>query len=150
LAEHEVDYVIIGGVAAVLHGASLMTQDLDIVADFTYSNLTKLEAALKPFDPHHRITNRDFPFSLSGEADALRWRNLYLKTTAGVIDVLSDVKGIGDFAACLKVSEKFTVDGIPFQMLTIDSLIQAKSAVGRDKDLKAVSELEVIRAARNI
>jgi len=148
LAEHEVKYVVIGGVATVLHGASLMTQDLDIVAEFSHGNLVKIANALVPFDPHHRITSSVMPFSIANEADSVRWKNLYLKTDVGIIDILSEVKGLGGFEECSKASEPIEVDDITFRMLSIDALITAKEAVGRDKDIAAVRELKVIRATR--
>lgn len=46
LAEHDVRYVLCGGVAARLHGSDLLTEDLDLVADLDVANLRRLAAAL--------------------------------------------------------------------------------------------------------
>ena len=48
LAEHGVEFVVIGGLAAVAHGSRRMTRDIDVVVSPDDGNLTRLEAALSP------------------------------------------------------------------------------------------------------
>ncbi|HEX8310794.1 MAG TPA: hypothetical protein VF614_05710, partial [Chthoniobacteraceae bacterium] len=75
LARH-VEFVVIGGYAAVTHGAIDVTRDLDICCPFTEPNLLKLQDALAPTNPVHRITIHPSPLALlPGHCE--RWRNLY-------------------------------------------------------------------------
>jgi hypothetical protein len=53
--------------------------------------------------------------------------------------------GVGDYAACLACSEPIDLDGTVIRVLTLDALIDAKRAMGRPRDLRAVLELEAIR-----
>jgi hypothetical protein len=71
-------------------------------------------------------------------------QNLYLSTEWGQLDCLGEIKGVGDYAACLACSEPI-LDGTVIRVLTLDALIDAKRAMGRPRDLRAVLELEAIR-----
>ena len=55
LLEHDLDFFIIGGFAAVVHGSSHVTKDLDISMLMTEENILQLREALKDLNPHHRM-----------------------------------------------------------------------------------------------
>lgn len=61
LAEEGVEFVVIGGMAAVLHGAPVVTKDLDIVHRRTPENIAKLLAILHSVDAHQRADSRRLP-----------------------------------------------------------------------------------------
>ena len=56
--ENSVEFVIVGGFAAVVHGSSLVTEDLDICIPFTEENANRLIKVLKPLHPRHRLVGR--------------------------------------------------------------------------------------------
>jgi hypothetical protein len=144
LKEHNVEFVIIGGVCGVLHGVSLVTQDLDICCRFTAENLRRIETALKDFHPCHRLTANKLPLELTDELCS-RLKNLYLQTDIGILDCLGDVAGIGDYDQAFKRSVIHKMSYGEFRILDLDALIAAKEAVGRERDLAAVKLLRAIK-----
>ena len=144
LKQHEVDFVIIGGVCGVIHGVSLVTQDLDICCRFSPENLRRLESAVKDLHPRHRLAANKLPLELTDELCS-SLKNLYLATDIGVLDCLSEVAGIGDYGRVLHNSIIHKMSYGDFRLLSLDALIAAKAAVGRDKDLAAVKQLVAIK-----
>jgi predicted nucleotidyltransferase len=94
------------------------------------------------------MTPDRLPFTRQ-QAEQGGWKNLYLATDIGQLDLLGEVKGIGRYEECLKHSEPVEIDGAQVRVLTLDALIVSKRAMGRPRDLHAVLELEVIRERRN-
>lgn len=144
LQENEVEFVIIGGVCGVMHGVTLVTQDLDVCCRFTPQNLRQIENALRDAHPVHRLTANKLPLELTDELCS-RLQNLDLQTDVGILDCLSEVKGIGDYDKVLANSVTFKMSFGDFQILSIDALIAAKAAVGRERDLAAVRQLRAIK-----
>jgi hypothetical protein len=144
LRDHRVEFVIIGGVCGVFHGASLITLDLDICCRFSRENLRRIEAALKDLNPYHRFTPNKLPLELTDEL-CDRLKNLYLTTDLGTLDCLSEVTGIGDYEQVLQRSVLRSLSYGEFRMLNMDALIAAKLAAGREKDLDAVRLLRAIK-----
>ena len=144
LKTNKVEFVIIGGVCAVLHGVSMMTFDLDICCRFNFENLNRLEMAVRDLHPHHRLTPNKIPLELSEEL-ASRLKNLYLQTDLGKLDCLGEVAGVGDYEKVFERSEVKRMSYGDLRTLTIDALIDAKSAVGRPRDLEAVKQLQAIK-----
>ena len=75
-------------------------------------------------------------------------QNLYLRTDAGIIDILSYILGVGDFERLKTKAEDFEIDGRVYHVISLDDLIVAKEAMGREKDLLAAKELKAIAAER--
>lgn len=147
LADCDVGFVVAGGLAAILHGAAIMTRDVDVACDMSPENLLRVWRALADLHPVHRLTPDRLPFTLR-QAERGELNNLYLATDLGQLDLLGEVKGIGGFAECLGNSEPILIGGSEIRVLTLDALILAKRAMGRPRDLHAVLELEVIRDRR--
>ncbi|AHF91063.1 nucleotidyltransferase [Opitutaceae bacterium TAV5] len=148
LAEAGLDFVIIGGFAAVTHGASYVTQDIDICALLTPENVSRLRQALAEWNPRHRMTPQRLSF-LQYPADDQPVKNLCLQTDKGVIDILSSVMGVGEFERLKQQAEEIEVDGTRFRVMSLRDLISAKEALGREKDLLTARELRLIAARRN-
>lgn len=144
LKEYEVEFVIIGGFCATMHGVSFVTRDLDICIRFSTGNLRRLEKAIKDLHPFHRLVANKLPFELTDELCG-RLKNLYLETDIGRLDCLGDVKGVGNYDEALKHSVPFKLSYGEFRILDIDALIAAKEAVGRDHDLATVKQLRAIK-----
>ncbi len=146
LCDAGVDFIIIGGLSATLHGSAQVTYDLDICYSRSPSNLLLLAKALAPFHPRPRGIPADLPF-LWDERTLRNATVLTLQTDIGEIDLLAEVAGLGAFDDVKKHS--ITVDAFDRQIATLDlpGLIRAKRAAGREKDLSAIVELESLLEA---
>lgn len=144
LLDGGVDFVVIGGVAAVLHGSTLLTRDLDICIPLGFESLLKLQAALKPMNPRVRAGADWVPLEIDA-ARAEQLKNLYISTDEGRLDCLGLVTGVGDYAAALRESVEINLGRQPFRVLGIDALIRSKEAAGRPHDLEAVIQLKAIQ-----
>jgi predicted nucleotidyltransferase len=144
LASQQVEFVIIGGVAASLHGSALITYDIDIVYARTRENIARLVHALQPFHPYLRGADRGLKFIF--DEQTFRFSvNLTFTTDAGDIDCLGEIAGVGDYDAVLKRSIETDLYGIRIRCIDLHALIDAKRAAGRRKDAEAIAHLENIR-----
>jgi predicted nucleotidyltransferase len=146
-ADAGLEFVVVGGFAGVLHGSSYVTDDLDICAVLTPENLEKLRTALVDLHPVHRITHKKLSFleyPPAGQAVA----NLYLETDAGVVDVLGTILGLGDFEALRRNAVEIPLFGRRCRVISLEDLIKAKEAMGREKDLLTAKELRALAAKR--
>ena len=146
LADSGLEFVIVGGYAAVTHGSSLVTRDLDICVALSNETVEKLRSVLAQWNPKHRMTPQQLSFLEFPKTGPVQ--NLYLRTDVGVIDILSSVLGVGDFARLKETAEDFEIDGRMYHVMSLEDLIAAKEALGREKDLLAAKELRAIAAKR--
>ena len=95
LSDAQVKFIVIGGAAATAHGATRLTQDVDLVYARDLPNLQRLVAALKPHQPYLRGAPPGLPFvwDASTLANGL---NFTLTTTLGDVDLLGEVIGVGN------------------------------------------------------
>jgi hypothetical protein len=147
LRSAEVSFVIVGGVAATVHGSSRLTSDVDVVYERSRQNIERLARALAPLKPYLRGAPAGLPFRFDVET-IRRGLNFTLSTDAGPVDVLGEITGVGGYDAVFAVSEDVNLFGENYRCIDIDALIFAKRAAGRPKDLEAVAELEMIREER--
>ncbi len=143
-----VEFVVVGGYAAVAYGASLMTRDVDVCCPFTPENLGRLVAALAGLHARHRLTPQRLPFDSSGNA-LIGLRNLYLETDLGILDCLSEVAGVGGFDEVARSSVEVQLPAGKCRVLGLEALISAKQAMGRPHDLITVVQLLAIREQAN-
>lgn len=144
LSKHQVDYVIVGGIAAVMHGSALTTEDLDICAPMTPENIARIISALKGLNPRYRMTPQRG--ALPEDPEALKgFNNLYLATDACQLDILGTIDGVGDYGAVAAHAISIDLFGLPVKILDLDTLIAAKAAIGRPKDHRVIAELEAVR-----
>jgi hypothetical protein len=142
------EFVVIGGVCAVFHGAPLATFDLDICCRFDAPSLRRIETALRDLHPVHRLTPNKLPLELTPEL-CTSLKNLYLHTDLGKLDCLSEVAGLGDFEAVSRQSVSAQLSFGEHRFLSLDALIVAKTASGREHDLAALKYLHAIRERRD-
>lgn len=143
LVRHRVRFVVVGGVAATVHGSARLTQDLDVVYARDEANLERLVEALAPLDPYLRGAPPDLPFSW--DVDTLRsGLNFTLTTTLGDLDLLGEIAGGGGYDQLADDAIVVRTEQLEFPCLTLRRLIEVKRAAGRPRDLEAVAELEVI------
>jgi hypothetical protein len=147
LVSSQVEFVLVGGFAAVAHGVTLVTRDVDICCRFSEANLMRIQEAFSDLHPVHR-PRTDLPLQLTPE-QCSRLKNLYLKTDLGVVDCLGEVLGVGDFDEVLKNSIELELPYGNCRILDIDTLIKAKKAMNRNHDKITVMLLEKIKEQQN-
>lgn len=139
LRAHEVEFIVIGGVCAVLHGAPLTTFDLDIVHRRSDENIARLMRALESLDAHFRL----HPRRIAPNASHLAGPGHHLLTTrVGPLDVLGVVDVVNkDYEQLLPHTTQLTFEGRPLLILDLETLIQLKEGLDRPKDRLAVIAL---------
>jgi len=144
LTRNKVRFVVIGGVAAAVHGSSRVTNDLDICYDAgDLGNVGGLAKLLAKWEAYPRGVAKDLPFIM--DERTLRGAPVMtLATTEGDIDVTDRVAGVGEYDAVRKHSERISALGVSFRVLDLPSLIKAKRAAGRPRDFDHLPELEAL------
>ncbi|MGQ0715040.1 MAG: hypothetical protein ACT4PJ_15170 [Gemmatimonadaceae bacterium] len=147
LVRHEIDFVVVGGVAAALHGSARVTNDLDVCYDSATENVARLAALLASWNPYPRGWEAGLPFTMD-ERTLRTTPMLTLTTSQGDLDLLTEVSGVGDYAAVLRSSVPMSGSSFSFRVLDLEPLIRSKRATGREKDLAQLPELEALRELR--
>ena len=147
LSEGAVEFILVGGVAATVHGSSRLTVDVDAVYSRDRRNVERLVLALTPYHPYLRGAPPGLPFRWD-TATILQGLNFTLTTDIGDLDLLGELTGGGRYEDLLEHSLPIRVFGVECRCLTLERLIEVKRAAGRPKDLEAIAELEVIRDRR--
>jgi hypothetical protein len=143
LTSAEVEFIVVGGAAAIAHGSTRLTLDLDIVYRRTRENLDRLVAALGPHGPYLRGIPPGLPF-VWDRTTLDRGMNFTLTTRLGDIDLLGEITGGGNFEDLAPHTMVLEAFGFQCRVLTVAQLIAVKRAVGRPKDLETIAELEAI------
>ena len=146
LANHRVDYVLVGGMAAILYGSPTVTSDADIVPSPDPENLKRLSSCLGdltarirsladpegiPFDPHP-----DLLASMS---------MLNLTTRCGDLDLTFTPQGTGGYADLIDRAVLFEIDDLIVTVASLDDVIHSKRAADRPKDRAVLPLLEALR-----
>jgi hypothetical protein len=141
-----VRFVLIGGMAAILHGDAGVTVDLDIVPERERDNLERLAAALCSLAA--RIRTERVPAGLAFDCSAPFLRNLSrdgilnLTTTAGDLDLSFRPSGTGGYADLRRDAIEIEVaDGVHILVASLADVIRSKEAAGREKDRIALPRL---------
>lgn len=143
LVAAEVEFILVGGVAATVHGSSRLTQDIDIVYSRSAGNQRRLVKALSDLEPYPRGVPAGLPFRLD-EATLQAGLNFTLTTKLGDIDLLGEIVGGRTYEDLAPHTIEVGVFGLKCRCLDLETLIRVKRAAGRPKDLEAIGELEVI------
>lgn len=144
LSRANVEFIVVGGVAATGHGSARLTRDLDVVYRRTPDNIARLVSGLSALDPYLRGAPPGLPFSWSEET-VQKGLNFTLITKLGALDLLGEITGGGKYEDILPHSLKLQLHGTECFCLGLDYLIKVKRAAGRPKDFEAIAELEAIR-----
>jgi predicted nucleotidyltransferase len=147
LADSQVEFILIGGVAATVHGSARLTEDVDVVYRRSSENIERVAQALGRIHPYLRGAPPGLPFRWDSET-IFRGLNFTLVTDLGAIDLLGAVTGGGPYEDIVEGSDHVSVFGIDCLCVSLDQLIRFKRAAGRPKDLEALAELEAIREER--
>ena len=147
LCDANIDFVVVGGFAGVLHGSTLVTRDLDVCTILSPEAIARLREIFRDLRPRHRFTSQKLSF-LDNPDPGTALNNLYLETELGPVDLLGSIKGVGDFERVRRESIEIELFGRPCRVISVEDLIAAKQAMGRDKDMIAVKELRAIVASK--
>lgn len=137
-------FIIVGGVAATVHGSRRVTDDLDILFDTAADNLDRLSAVLAHWHAYPRGVEPGLPFIM--DAQTLRGAEmLTLATDRGLLDLIAVVKGVGTYVKALPATVAVDLPSGRVRVLSLAQLIAAKRATNRPKDREHLIELEALR-----
>lgn len=142
-----VDFVVIGGIAMILHGSARLTRNVDIVFAGDQENLAALSRVLVELDARLRGVDEEVPFV----ADERTLRNvelLTLRTMSGWLDVHRHVSGGPSYEALRRRAERQDLGGFSVLVASLDDLAAMKHAAGRPQDLADLDEIEAIKRLR--
>ncbi len=146
LADAGVEFAIIGGWSAILHGSAHVTNDLDLCYSRAPDNLRRLAGALAPYHPRPSGFPGKLPF-IWDEHTLHNGTVFTLDTDLGRIDLFAEVASLGSWDEVKGRCVRLRAFGREVLTLDLDSLIRAKRAAGRPKDLLVLPELESLRDA---
>ncbi len=144
LSDAGVPFVLIGAMAAKVHGSPVITEDVDVCIPVDNGTLLKVHAALWELRPRFRFRPDKMPV-WEDPTRLFGIKNLNLDTNLGVIDLLGEVTGVGTYDEMVGRTVEVTVGGTPMRVLDLDALIAAKRAAGRVKDKQHLPHLEALR-----
>lgn len=147
LDRHGVEFIVLGGEAAVLHGSPLATFDTDLCYRRTTENLARLATALREVHPTLRGAPPGLPFRLDAESLALG-ANFTFETDLGPLDLLGWVEPIGTYEQRLPRVETIEIGSSILQVIGLDDLIAIKQHIRRPKDQAVLYQLLAIRRVR--
>ena len=134
LNNNDVEYLLVGGYAVILHGYRRVTGDMDIWVNRTKENYSKLVKAFSDFGlPVFDMT--ESKFLDANTADVFSFGRPPVS-----IDILTKLKGV-EFADAFPLALQFDENGLSIRFIHLNSLIQAKKAAGRHKDLDDIEKL---------
>jgi predicted nucleotidyltransferase len=147
LNQHHVDYIVIGGVCAVLHGAPVATFDMDIVHSRVPENTERLKDALIEIGAFYRF----HPKRIEPKARDLQSDGHHLFTTdLGSLDALGTIVDALGYEELLPHTVEMELDqDLRVRILTLEKLIEIKEKTGRDKDRVALPQLRRTLEERN-
>lgn len=147
-ADAGIEFILVGGGAAIAHGSVTTTYDVDFVYSRKRANLLKLSTIFDGLEPYLRGVPKGLPF---------RWDlrtlesglNFTLVTSQGEIDLLGEITGGGGYEQLQERCEVMELFGKQVKVVTLPTLIHLKRCAGRAKDLIAIPELEALLEERS-
>lgn len=157
LTSHGVEFLLVGGVAAIAHGARRLTVDLDCVAQRTYENLDRLAQALRDLNARLRVEGLDdveaarLPVRIDretlGRMEVSTWR-----TDAGDLDILADLPTPDGrrlrYDDLIRRANAQPLHGITVRVAALNDIIASKEWADRPKDHEALTELRRLATDR--
>ena len=148
LVAGRVEFIIVGGAAAIAHGASRLTEDLDIVYRREQKNVEALIKSLAPFAPYLRGAPGGLPFKW--EVQTIRnGLNFTLTTSLGPLDLFAEITLGGTYDDLLPYAVTLDVFDLKCLCLGLERLIEVKRAAGRPRDFDAIAELQALLEERS-
>ena len=147
LADHEVKFILVGGLAAIIHGSPELTEDVDVVYARDRENIRRLVEALRTYSPYLRGVERGLPFTWD-ERTVRMGLNFTLDTALGDVDLLGEVTGGRTYEELVPYSAEASAFGRKFLCVGLERLILLKRAAGRPKDFLSLGTLQALLEER--
>lgn len=148
LATHQVEFVLVGALAARLQGFPRLTADVDLTPARTPANIERLGAALRELDA--RVYTESVPEGLAFDCSAasLARADIWnLVTAAGRVDIIFHLAGIDGYDTLRANAVHFEIHGSPLFAASLGDILRSKEAVDRPQDRQdAVVIREMLRA----
>jgi len=149
LRTSDIQFVVVGGLAAVLKGAPIQTYDIDLVYSREPANIDRLLTFLREIDaifrlqPERRLRPAASHLAVGG--------HLNLLTRYGLVDLLATIGDNLSYADLLPLSDDMEIgEGIRVRVLNLETLISIKERLASDKDLAVLPILrQTLRLATN-
>jgi hypothetical protein len=130
-----VKYVLIGGLAAILHGAPHLTTDVDIVPEEGLRNLERLSSVLKELNARIRVSGEDQGVPFGHDAESLRRVRMWnLVTDRGNLDITFVPSGTQGYEDLRRDVVRMKVRGVEVPVASLADVIRSKEAAGRERD----------------
>lgn len=145
LVREKVEFVLVGGMAAIAHGSLSVTEDVDVCIRFDANTIERLARALSDLHPVQRMSAVRAPVTDWGRL--VGNRNLYLDTDLGVLDLLGELSGLGPWERLVASAVTLRLQpDLEVHVIGLADLILSKRTVARPKDLRVARELELVLA----
>jgi hypothetical protein len=142
LAAHGVDFVVIGGLAAVAHGSRRMTRDIDIVAAPDDANLARLQQSLRALEAVQLLEGgAEGPIADADVAMVAFGTTLHTRSRAGRLDIVGSPAGGAPYSDLRARSIVSRVGAVEVRISGLDDLIAMKRAAGRPLDLQDIADM---------
>ena len=147
LVRHEVDFIVVGGVAAVLHGAPIMTSDLDVLFDSKPDNTAHMLVALEEVKANYMDpAGRHIEPSVE-KLETFEINLLY--TEYGRLDVLRTIGAGKIYGDLISQSDEYEVEDLRLRVLGLQAIIDSKEIADRPKDRQALPFLRELLDMRD-
>lgn len=150
LERHGIEYVLIGGFAAILQGSPILTNDIDITPLTDEENYRRLSLALIELDARVRTAGVD-PLPFSDDARSLAEVSIWnLTTRYGDLDVTVKPSGTGGYPDLRRDALIIRVGTVDVTVASLADVVRSKGAANRDKDRRALPVLRELVAKQTI
>lgn len=146
LRRHDADFIVVGGMAAVIGGAPIVTRDVDVLRERSEENARRLLAAFDELDAVARGDRRRLPPTLSHLLGA---GHLLLETLHGPLDVLGTIEKPRGYRDVIDESDVIQLADVPVRVLRLERLLVVKRKLNRPKDRLMALQIEATIAERN-
>ena len=151
LVRHQVDFVLIGGLAANSYGSPFPTYDVEIVPRSDRENLTRLSDALRELDARIRSEGVDGGIAFDHDATSLAAVGVWnLITPFGMLDISFMPSGTTGFSDLVKGAFATPAYGVIVSIASLADIVRSKQAANRDKDRRVLPVLREILANRDL
>ncbi len=143
LDRHAVDFIVVGGIAGIVHGSAHPTFDFDVVYARDEQNLQRMASALTELGVTRRGAPPDLPFQPDARTLAAGC-NFTFVSEFGSFDILGEAAGMRDYATMRADAKLEDLWGFSVRIASVDDLIRMKRAAGRPKDKAMAEELTAL------
>jgi len=148
LAEHGVEFIVVGEQAEALMGSARVTYDVDLCYRRTPANLERLATALSTLNLTLRGAPADLKFRLDAQALALGQNYTFEVDDEYPLDFLGHLEPIGTYEDLIPNAENVTIGDHRISVIGLDDLIRIKRHINRPKDRESLLQLEAIKRLR--